>query len=404
MPDWLFRSVIFNFSDPDSDATMKWFEYSDTMIPNWESSSKGVLMKQDTQEFQRAIFFASVSVPKKTPRADLKGFAGVYKKTNFDLSLYSGFRVNVRQQGKFGFLKMVLFTDFEELKLELNPAQGPLSWELSKIPSPNNFGTVDYPMESFTMVNSAGGPTPKLALNQRQITGIGFKVEGVAIANALEGVGSFELESVIVYRNFSEVPDPKPDDDDKTVTLMDFTTVDTVADWYDNSDSEILKTGDSAATMDMLEATTSQNKRRAIFFGLLNPQPDNSGYAGVQKDVSWDLSAYSKLKVRMKAVGSFDHFKVYLYDEKKSNVAPEGVYKSGFITFFDMPSNQWVEKEFPFADFKQYVNNNQPVPILKLNPKDLRGISFVMHGGKDCAYAGQKGPTTLEIEWIKAVK
>ena len=85
--------------------------------------------------------------------------------------------------------------------------------------------------------------------------------------------------------------------------------------------------------MSILAPVVPKEERRAVFFGLLNPQPDQFGFAGVQTDVGWDLGSYTSLKVKLRAKGGFDHFKLYLFDDKKTNEN----WLTGFTTFFEVP-------------------------------------------------------------------
>lgn len=66
--------------------------------------SKGLLVQQKAQQFQRAIFFSLIN-----PQPNGAGFAGVaYRKKSFDLSAYSGLKLSVRAQGENYIYKVIL--------------------------------------------------------------------------------------------------------------------------------------------------------------------------------------------------------------------------------------------------------------------------------------------------------
>ena len=82
-----------------------------------------------TDKAQRTVFFGMIN-PLPKP-ATQQGFASVYAKTNYDLSFYSGLRVRVQAQGTYNQLKMVLMSDFDELKLESGKAP-PVTFEAER--------------------------------------------------------------------------------------------------------------------------------------------------------------------------------------------------------------------------------------------------------------------------------
>lgn len=79
--------------------------------------------------------------------------------------------------------------------------------------------------------------------------------------------------------------------------LFDFTTMDNVDDWYEVSDT-VREVGKSKAAL-VLQKT--RQFRRAVFFALLNPQPNGACFAGMYKDGPFDFSAYSGLEVKFKS-------------------------------------------------------------------------------------------------------
>ena len=74
--------------------------------------------------------------------------------------------------------------------------------------------------------------------------------------------------------------------------LFDFTTTDNVSNWYEVSDT-VRNVGKSKATLVLQKTRIFQ---RAIFFALLNPQPNGACFAGMDFDLFQnDFSGYSGL-------------------------------------------------------------------------------------------------------------
>ena len=67
--------------------------------------------------------------------------------------------------------------------------------------------------------------------------------------------------------------------------LFDFTTMSDVNDWYEVSDT-VLEGGKSKATLVLQK---NRKFQRAIFFTLLNPQPNANCFAGIYYDRSFDF-------------------------------------------------------------------------------------------------------------------
>jgi NADH dehydrogenase [ubiquinone] 1 alpha subcomplex assembly factor 1 len=100
--------VLFDFTSSASSVN-DWQEVSDT--EREVGMSKGALIEQRTQQFQRAIFFSLLN-----PQPNGAGFAGVvYRKKTFDLSASSGLKLAVRAQGENFIYKVILRHHHEEL-------------------------------------------------------------------------------------------------------------------------------------------------------------------------------------------------------------------------------------------------------------------------------------------------
>lgn len=78
--------------------------------------------------------------------------------------------------------------------------------------------------------------------------------------------------------------------------------------WIEISDT-VRTVGKSKATLVLQKTQLFQN---AIFFTLLQPQPNGAGFAGVQRQVSLNLSNYSNILIRCRGEGENDHYKIVL--------------------------------------------------------------------------------------------
>lgn len=92
------------------------------------------------------------------------------------------------------------------------------------------------------------------------------------------------------------------------MTLFDFTDVQSVDDWREVSDT-VRTVGKSKA---VLTLQTSQLFQRAVFFTLLNVQPNGAGFAGVRKMTNLDLSRFQNIEIICRGQGENSHYKISL--------------------------------------------------------------------------------------------
>ncbi|XP_053625265.1 uncharacterized protein LOC128683531 [Plodia interpunctella] len=174
--------------------------------------------------------------------------------------------------------------------------------------------------------------------------------------------------------------------------LFDFTKTDNVDVWQEQSDT-VRDVGMSKAVF-----IIHQNKgfRRAIFFVLLNPQMNGAGFAGIRALQTYDLRSFIKLQIRCRGQGQYNGYKVVL---RHKGLNDEPNYS--FEQYFQAPRDEFAESSLLFSDFKAYyrgkrVNNNETLDL-----SQVTSIGIQMYGG---VYqpVKQKGPATLEIDWIRA--
>ena len=91
------------------------------------------------------------------------------------------------------------------------------------------------------------------------------------------------------------------DIDNDNDMLFDFTTMASLSDeWREVSDT-VREVGMSKATLVLQKTRIYQ---RAIFFALLNPQPNGACFAGMEIDGHFDLSQYSGFEIKLRSQSS----------------------------------------------------------------------------------------------------
>ncbi|XP_063359081.1 uncharacterized protein LOC134648491 isoform X1 [Cydia amplana] len=174
--------------------------------------------------------------------------------------------------------------------------------------------------------------------------------------------------------------------------IFDFTGSDGVDGWQEQSDT-VRSVGMSKAVLVMHQNT---EYKRAIFFALLNPQTNGAGFAGVRALRKYDLTGHTKLQLQCRAQGQFNGFKVVLRHKDLNNEP-----NCSFEQYFQGPKNEFAVRDLPFSEFKAYYRGKR-VSNETLDISQITSIGIQMYGG---VYqpVKQKGPATLEIDWIKAV-
>lgn len=108
--------------------------------------------------------------------------------------------------------------------------------------------------------------------------------------------------------------------------LFDFTAQSaTVENWVEQSDV-VRSVGMSKATLALQK---TQQFQRAVFFTLLNPQPNGAGFAGMRTFTSLNLSDKSKLIMSCRGQGQSYDYKVVLR-HRGLDAEPNPTYEQTF--------------------------------------------------------------------------
>lgn len=170
--------------------------------------------------------------------------------------------------------------------------------------------------------------------------------------------------------------------------------------WFESSDT-VRGAGMSKATLTLQSLTKDiiGVEQRAVFFALLNPQPNGAGFAGMKRWINETEFEDSTLTgdpgviLRARAQG-LNYWKVILY-HKMQNVDPYVTYEG----FFEMPSNRTVfsDVEINIDSFLPYFRGRQVSDAGKLDVTKIAGIGVQAYGGVYVEHK-QAGPGTLEME------
>lgn len=180
----------------------------------------------------------------------------------------------------------------------------------------------------------------------------------------------------------------------KRMTLFDFTIMDNVDDWQEISDT-VRTVGKSKATL-VLQKT--QIFQRAVFFTLLNPQPNGAGFAGVRIPMNINLSDFENIEINCRAQGKNNHYKVVLRHKGQSSNKD-----ISYEQFFEAPmsNEEFSTVSLALNNFKPYYRGRE---IPDAEPLDIANITMFglqVYGGVYLPYK-QNGVSALEIETIVA--
>ncbi|XP_047041904.1 uncharacterized protein LOC124645957 isoform X2 [Helicoverpa zea] len=197
----------------------------------------------------------------------------------------------------------------------------------------------------------------------------------------------------LCYTLMCGVCDNSTSQQDDAVYLFDFTKNDDVDVWQEQSDT-VRDVGMSKA---IFVIHKNIGFRRAIFFALLNPQLNGAGFAGIRAIQTWNLTDHTKLQIKCRGQGQFNGFKVTL---RHKGLNDEPNYS--FEQYFQAPKDEFAIRNLNFSDFKAYYRGKRVTNNEVLDLSQITSIGIQMYGG---VYqpVKQKGPATLEIDWIRAV-
>merc|ERR1712212_58515 len=174
--------------------------------------------------------------------------------------------------------------------------------------------------------------------------------------------------------------------------MYDFRTMESVDNWKESSDT-VRGPGMSKGAFVLQK---SQVFQRAVFFSMLNPQPNGAGFVGAAINDGWDLSHYTVLEMRVRGQGDN-----YIYKVNFSHKG-QGVGDPSYQIFFEVPKNEWTVVTLPFTDFKPYYRGAEVPTAEDLDTSDITTTTIQIVGGVYSDFK-QNGTSSLEIDYIQAV-
>lgn len=175
----------------------------------------------------------------------------------------------------------------------------------------------------------------------------------------------------------------------------DFSEAD-ASSWWESSDT-VRTPGMSKASFVLQKSRLFQ---RAIFFALLNPQPNGAGFAGVKTNLTLENpSDYfgDGLMIQCRAQGNLKYWKFVLTNKEFSGQQADYSYEAKFQV--DLNSAEFERVSIPFSDFKAYYRG---AVVLDAPPLDLGkiGIFGLQTFGGVYDEFKQTGVGSLEMDFI----
>merc|ERR1719468_808261 len=165
-------------------------------------------------------------------------------------------------------------------------------------------------------------------------------------------------------------------------TIFNFNSEDTFSaadanSWWESSDT-VREPGKSKASFVLQKSRLFQ---RAVFFAMLNPQPNGAGFAGVKTNISLsseDLAGATEILLQARAQGSLANWKVVLTNSEFHDQQAAYSYEAKFPVTLDSESFERIQ--LPLSEFKAYyrgsvVEDAPPLDMAKF-PVTLESETF----------------------------
>ena len=155
------------------------------------------------------------------------------------------------------------------------------------------------------------------------------------------------------------------------LTLFDFRTCTDLDGWEEASDSTFREVGLSKAVLSLQKTRVFQ---RAVFFALLNPQPNGAAFAGVRTErgrFRVNLTDFESIVLRVRPSGNPTHYKITLRHNLDET---EGAYEQIFQVS-SSASNEFRKISLPLSQFKFYKRGKIIPDYEPLNKAHISGVS-----------------------------
>jgi len=185
--------------------------------------------------------------------------------------------------------------------------------------------------------------------------------------------------------------------------LFNFTTIRSLDTWAESSDT-VREVGMSKASF-VLQKT--RKYQRAIFFALLNPQPNGACFAGYRSETHFNSSNYKAIQLRLRGVqGDLWRYKIILKNQIISN-------QRSYEAFFKVNDtadckeelkacNSQLDITLPMTEFQAYYRGKRDLDAPPLNSSNVTSLGIQAAGGV-YEKVKQSGVGAIEIDWIRLI-
>ena len=141
--------------------------------------------------------------------------------------------------------------------------------------------------------------------------------------------------------------------------------------------------------------------QRAVFFALLNPQPNGAGFAGVKTNLSLELEQTGVegegLMLQLRSQGDLEVWKVVMTNSEFSGQTAPYTYEAKFRVTQEHQDFQRIN--IPFTDFQAYYRGALVLEAPPLQLEKIGTFGLQSFGGVYDEYK-QSGVGSLEIDFI----
>jgi len=166
--------------------------------------------------------------------------------------------------------------------------------------------------------------------------------------------------------------------------------------WWESSDT-VREPGKSKASFVLQQSRLFQ---RAVFFAMLNPQPNGAGFAGVKSNISLsseDLAGATEILLQARAKGNLANWKVVLTNSEFHGQQATYSYESKFPVTLDSESFERIQ--LPLSEFKAYYRGSVVEDAPPLDMAQIGIFGLQTFGGVYDEFK-QSGVGALEIDFI----
>jgi len=170
------------------------------------------------------------------------------------------------------------------------------------------------------------------------------------------------------------------------------------ASWWESSDT-VRSAGMSKAVFSLQRSIRFQ---RAVFFALINPQPNGAGFAGVKSNITFSeehLQAKPQgILLKLRGQGQLLHWKVVLTNSDQLGLPLLYTYEHKFA-LHSLNNDEMEEVHLPLTEFAAFFRGQQVEDAPQLDLTKIGAFGLQTFGGVYDNFK-QSGAGALEIDSI----